>query len=301
MAADPGMDLGLVGKLGDGKKGDPRKEFRLYLDGERVIGDIPLYIGDPISMNFTQHYSELFQTQANPIGDFMSQIADQAGQIFFGKNAPSVSAHNKYFGFQQWQGSDPVSFNVTITLHQGIAGKHDAYEEVYLPLMALASISLPYEDTDTGVLTTPNTNLLNLLGAGVTNTVEKLVGGEHGIPPDVGVNVNKTSSATFNDSSAGKLLNGDGPGRGNHYMSIRIGNQVFMPWAILKQVEVQMGKEVDQNGFSITGTATLSFSSAFAATKSMIKFWADQAKIAHGDSGTAYFDAGKSGVNGFGN
>lgn len=241
---------------------NPVKELRLYVSGDRVLTNIPLFIQDNVGFNFSSSYSKIFDA-GNDAVDFMGQIAGNISRgVTGGKLNLGFSSQNKFFGFQQWKGSDPVTFTMTLNFHMGLTKENSGYHDVYVPMMTLVQLALPYEDP-AGILLPPSGQLLDLLIKVGQKDTSALI------------NFAAPGSATaknFNESSEAFARKFS-----SSFISIRVGNMAFLPWAIVKRAEPNFGKEFDSDGFPITGTITLEISSAFVATKSLINYWMTQA------------------------
>lgn len=228
---------------------NPAKQVAIYLGGGRELAGIPLYIQDNVSLNFSSEYAPLLSGNSNALIDYAGQIAGFLGNKLFGAKPTDMafSSQNKYFGFQQWKGTDPVTFTLTLSLHVGIADKWDAKTEVYDPIMRLIYISLP-DENGLGILTPPGGQLINLLVDQAQST-------------NNGGNTQEAVPGVTASDPAGKAL------------SIRIGNLVFIPRAILVRAEPSWGTDLDKKGYPLSATVTLDFRSAFSATRQLLDHW----------------------------
>ena len=245
----------------------PEKEVRIYQNHDRLLKGIPLYIADNISLNLSSNFGPAFNVPSNAFADTIASGLSGAIGAVTGWH-PSLSTHNKFFGFQQWQGSEPVSFSMVFTFFQGIAGLHNAKKEVYDPIMTLTKLPLPYEDSGSGILTSPSGNIIDLLVASGAEHVSpaQTDAANNAIPPQARV---LGATAARPSNTMDEAVNANAAG----FLSIRVGNQIFIPWCIITQVEPSFSKEVDESGYSIHGTATVHIKSAFSASKKLIEYW----------------------------
>ncbi len=222
------------------------RELAIFLGTNRQVPNIPLYLQDTVSFSFSSDYGNLMETPSNALVDFGAAIATGVLKAATGDKNAGVSAHNKYFGFQQWKGTSPVSFNVTINLHMGIAGAYNGKTEVYDPIMDLVELALPSEIKG-GILSPPNGQLMDLLVSGFADATKG-----------------------FNNANIQELDRRAGSG---NFLSLRVGELAFLPRVILKRAEPAFATEFDENGYPISGTVTLEFTSAFSATKQLMQTW----------------------------
>ena len=242
---------------------NPVKELRLYVSGERQLPSIPLFIQDNVSFNFSSNYSKIFEA-GNDVVDFLGSIArNVSASVTGGKLNLGFSSQNKFFGFQQWKGSDPVTFTMTINFHMGLTKANSGFTDVYEPIMGLVALALPYEDP-AGILLPPSGQLLDLLIKVGQKDSSAIVDTALGEGSATAKNFSQSSQAFAQKFSSS-------------FISIRVGNMAFLPWAVVKKAEPSFGKEFDSDGFPITGTVTLEMSSAFVATKSLINYWMNSA------------------------
>lgn len=97
---------------------------------------IPMILDEDITLSLSSSFKQLYGGKSNTLFD----LAGSVSKSFFGIG---FSSKFKEFGFQIWENTDPVSFNVTVTFHMGINKEYNAYTEVYKPAIELASLPLP--------------------------------------------------------------------------------------------------------------------------------------------------------------
>jgi len=109
------------------------KRIRILKNGQEVLpSGINLTLDSEIQLSLSSQFSPLFGESPNTaltvIGSVTKEIAGWGGSGSF-----------KEMGYQVWQGTKPISFNFTTTLHMTYSGK----KEVLDPAKILMKIPLP--------------------------------------------------------------------------------------------------------------------------------------------------------------
>jgi len=109
------------------------KRIRILKNGQEVLpSGINLTLDSEIQLTLSSQFTALFgeapNTALTVIGSVSKEVAGWGGSGSF-----------KEMGFQVWQGTDPISFNFTTTLHMTYSGR----KEVLEPAKELMKIPLP--------------------------------------------------------------------------------------------------------------------------------------------------------------
>lgn len=109
------------------------KRIRILKNGQEILpSSIKLTLDSEIQLSLSSQFQSLFGEPPNTALTVLGSISKEV----FGWGG---SGSFKEMGFQVWQGTEPISFNFTTTLHMTYSGK----KEVLDPAKELMKIPLP--------------------------------------------------------------------------------------------------------------------------------------------------------------
>lgn len=207
------------------------KELRLATSKGNITGNVPLVLENEISISLSSSFKPLYGGGSNPLIDMLGNLSQ--GLVGLG-----FSSQFKEFGYQVWDKTDPLSINVTVTFRLGMLNLFSAREEVYIPMIKLASIPLP-----------------TVGGSLAEGTLENLVA--PGPPPTT-------------------LLEGqDGEGFGYvgkyRKISLEIGNILRVDKVIVLKATPTVSTETDSAGYPIWAKVDMDIQSVETATVEMLQ------------------------------
>lgn len=146
------------------------KQIRIRRGTQDIAGGVPLIVEEDITLSLSSNFSPLLGG-----GDtkMLNAIGGIAGHLSGGRFA--FSGQFKQLGFQQWGGTDPLAFSVTLGFFMGSTEANDAKTEVYEPMIKLASLPLPEEGSG-GNLIGPGPSITEAVIPGVVEgTSNKII------------------------------------------------------------------------------------------------------------------------------
>jgi hypothetical protein len=209
------------------------------LDGYNV----PLVLSEPLTLSLSSSFEPFLQVGNKP-------LLNEIGKVWRDKNLPGGGFSTQFaeLGYQSWVSTDPLSLNITVTLHVDKTNV-DAESQVYIPATRLAQIPLPATGAEL------NSSKLE----GVNNAL-KIVGLE---------NLSITNLVPPGPSVI-SVLQGEDDSSGQMY-AIRIGRLLNLFPAIIRRAEPTYSHETDSNGYPIWAQVNLDIQSVAIATQEMIK------------------------------
>jgi len=207
------------------------KLLRIHQNKKNVV-PVPMVLDEPVTVNLNSSFGPIMK-QGGTISkglDMLGAVLAQAtkGKMQFGGQIVTLGLH-------VWEGTDPITLNVTVTFH---VDKTDVngLEQVVKPAETLIAIPLP----DTG-----NFEI-----------------GQDGF----GEVLQKISKYTLvaPGPTAAALINKD---EGFNVYSIEIGQIVRLPKAIIKKAEPTWATETDDRGYPMWCKINLDIQSVYTGTK----------------------------------
>lgn len=190
-----------------------------------VTGDIPLILEEELTINLESQYAQLYQGSD-------SSIISAVGSTLRAMFGAHFSGQHEGMGFQVWKSTSPLSLNLPFTFHVGMAGKYNAKEEVYKPMLALMKLPLP-EAGAAGFLAPPGPTLASIAQ-------------ENG-PAKTNLFVDQV-------------------------LSLKIAKILSISNVIVKRAEPTWANEFDESGYPIWGKISLEIESVLTATVNLLDF-----------------------------
>lgn len=206
------------------------KKMIIHRQGETFnITNVPMILDEPVTLDLNSNFESLVNANITKnigvLSKFLTQLTGGAVEEFSGQL--------KQFGLQVWAGTDPVSFNVTVTFRVDKTNV-DALNQVYRPALKLMQIPLPSGGGGGGAM---GGNVLIGPGPSLLTAIE----GEEG--------------DSFQDKGV---------------VSVRIGRILYIPKALVKKAQPTFSIETDEQGYPMWAKVNLDILSAFIATKETI-------------------------------
>jgi hypothetical protein len=108
------------------------KTVRFKNTGSAILAGAEFLLEEDINLRLESTFKSIVDSQT-------SEVLTMAGGIIKGLTDSNVPVANKYLGYQQWAGTEPLSFTFQIAAHL----KTDAYTDVVAPCKELMKIPLP--------------------------------------------------------------------------------------------------------------------------------------------------------------
>ena len=159
--------------------------------------------------------------------------------------------------------TEGISFDYTFDFAMGQYGLWNAKEEVFLPTMNLIAPTL-HQYISAGMIDGPLPNALNLIGNIIANTT-KDIDTNHGVDFkkygfDWNGKGNFLEKIMNNVSAGGKVLEALIMNAYNGFVyEVKFGNVLWFHRMMITDSKVEFSNEVDQYGFPVSGSVTLSF------------------------------------------
>lgn len=203
-----------------------------FRDGqaEQVTGNIPIILTEDITFSVSSN----FQAIMGGGGGVLQNILNIAGRESFDRLGVGFSTQFKQFGAQQWVNTDPLTINFTAHFYMGSANLYDAKEEVYIPTLKLASMTLPKE----------------------------IAQGERGIPGNL-IGPGPNISTILGQQDTGDNFDGV-------WNKLEIHNILSIEPIIVRRAEPIFSNEVDSNGYPISSKVQMDISTVNTATVQML-------------------------------
>ena len=115
------------------------KTLRLHMNKQSITGNVPMILEEDIQITLSSKFSPLVSSDETKVINIIGSMSRDWFDFGF-------SGQFKEMGFQQWTGTDPLSFSPTIAFYM----ETDAKKDVYDPVLALMSLPLPDDSNITG-------------------------------------------------------------------------------------------------------------------------------------------------------
>jgi hypothetical protein len=134
------------------------KKVNIFNSGDPVIDNTDFKLESDINIKFLSSYATLtdilgIDPNLLTLGTLISSSINSAT----GSSLPSAGF--KQVGFQQWTGTEPITFTMDIGLYM----ETNAYEDVVVPAKAFAKLALPTEVGNLGGLVAPGPSALSMI------------------------------------------------------------------------------------------------------------------------------------------
>ena len=217
------------------------KKILIMKGNEFVTGDIDLVLDDPLTLNLSSNWEPFMNKTGNAkllsmLGSLVSDITNK--KVGF-------SGQSSLMGYQVFTSGEPLSFNVTLTLHVDKTNVN-GLEQVMKPTIKLLTLPLPYKDIDTTLLIPPGPSILSLIK---------------------GFKNNKSSQSENNLIST---INSYIESTKGGMISIKIGKFLDLPMVICLQAEPTFSLETDDQGWPIWSKLSMDFRSIEIAHVNMM-------------------------------
>lgn len=213
----------------------PKGKLLRIRQAEKSVVDQPMILDEPVTVNLNSSFGPIMKQGGN-LTKGLDIVGAMLGQITGGE--AKFGGQFKALGLHVWEGTDPITLNVTVTFH---VDKTDvnALEQVVIPTETLAAIPLP----DTGSF-----------------------------------EIDQGKFSTALDKAAQQTLVAPGPtvatlvgkDEGYNVYSIKIGQVVYLEKAIIKKAEPTWATETDERGYPIWAKINLDIQSVYTGTKGQI-------------------------------
>ncbi len=161
-----------------------------------------------------------------------------------------------------WGGNvSGVAFDYTFDFAMGQYGLWNAKEEVFLPIVNLMAPTLP-QHLNAAMMAGPIPTAINLISNIITNTTEDFKSKKSNMKDFFGWSSEKglMENLGSNLEGSGKLLESLVMNAYKGYVyEVKFGNVVHFHKVLFKNSKVEFSNEVDQYGFPVSGSVTLSF------------------------------------------
>lgn len=138
------------------------KKVRLRQGGTSVTGNIPIILEEDITISLSSQFNALLD------GGVVSKLGTLLGGLSRDLLNFGASGQFKEMGFQIWEKTEPIRISgLNVGFYMGSTNLNSAYEEVYLPSLALMKLPLPDDSNITGSgigLIPPGPSILEALG-----------------------------------------------------------------------------------------------------------------------------------------
>lgn len=225
------------------------KKLLLQADGSPVV-DVPLTLDEPVTLNLASNWEPLMNKAAGA-AKFLSVAGSLLRDVTGGKTG--FSGQSPVFGYQVFVSGEPLTFNVTVTLH---ADKRNvnAKEQVLVPALLLAVMPLPQKSQSGLFLTPPGPSVAGLLkGLDLAENVASSLSTE-----EAGVTFGTNIQQKINNL-AGKIL------------SVQIGQFLRVPMVICTKAEPTFSIETDEDGYPMWAKVNMDIRSVEIAHRDMLK------------------------------
>ena len=211
------------------------KTIEIHLSGQVPAGliGIPIILDEDVTLTLNSNFEPVLGNQS--VQKIISVLGALSAE-FFGFH---FSTAFKEAGFQVWTGTDPLSVSLNVSFRMGSTNKNDGRTEVWLPTIALASLTLPQEDPEnkSGIgLYAPGPSMASLFGR---NEDTEAVGGT-----DTQYRV--------------KVI------------SIDIGSVIRFDNIIIKRAEPTFSSNIDEKGYPIWSKVNLTIDTITTATVELL-------------------------------
>lgn len=209
------------------------KKILIRKGSEFVTGDIDLVLDDPITLNLSSNWEPFMNKTGNAkllslLGSF---VRDAVGR------EAGFSGQSSLMGYQVFTGGEPLSFNITVTLHVDKTNVN-GLKQVMEPTLKLLTLPLPYKNSKS-ILVPPGPSIAALIKGFRKN--------DGGFP--------ETEEETL--STVQKFIqNTEG-----EMISIKIGRFLDLRMAICIQAEPTFSLETDELGWPMWSKLSMDFRS----------------------------------------
>lgn len=117
-----------------------------------VVEGVELVLDSEVTINISSRFSPFINNDVGKLANLLS-LGLRATGI-------NVGVTTKELGYQAWNGSDPISFSVTVML----TAKKDARTDVMEPVKKLVALPLPYQEAGTAGLLPPGPRIDQVVG-----------------------------------------------------------------------------------------------------------------------------------------
>jgi hypothetical protein len=213
----------------------PKGKLLRIRQSEKNVVSQPMVLDEPVTVNLNSSFGPIVKQ-----GGTFSRAVDVVGALVgqFTDEKASFGGQFVTLGLHIWEGTDPITINVTVTFH---IDKTDvnALEQVVIPTETLAAIPLP----DTGGFEIDQGKFTSVLDKIAEQTL---------VAPG---------------PTAAALINKD---EGYNVYSIEIGQVVRLEKAIIKKAEPTWATETDERGYPIWSKVNLDIQSVYTGTKGQV-------------------------------
>lgn len=204
-----------------------------------------LYIDGEFDLKTSSNFNSLWKASSNSLLNIVS-----SSFTFGGKSLPSGQFAMQ--GVQVWESTEPLEFTISAHLYMN----DDAFTDVVAPAMTLINLSLPTKKAS--VIGDENGNVK--IGTFTINLTTL-------IPPGPNIDaILRANGSTTSGVDLGDLKSTESKG----VFTITIADYVTIPNVIIKGVDAQFSKILDEEGYPIECELSFEFRTLEIATTDMI-------------------------------
>jgi hypothetical protein len=259
-----------LGKNQVAKSYNQNKLVKIYIGGvpwnsvgESIIAPgLELYLENDFSPSFNNEWG-------NPMEDLMTAFGKTAGVVESIKNAgemlgiipPNVRWLTKFSNVQAWKKTSPISFNLRFNFFMGQAGVWEGRREVYNPIAVLARACLPKELSNGGFLQGPGLSFPEAMTYALSTqfaALKQAFGGNSSTTNDH-VPTTGVSNDTTKASAASNFLENQLTSAASKTVKVVVGSILSFKYCLAKNCTWNFSKEIDDQGFPISGSISIDF------------------------------------------
>lgn len=222
---------------------DRGRKLKITQNGNDIISQT-LYIDGEFDLKTSSNFNSLWKASSNSLLNIVSSSFS-----FGGKSLPSGQFAMQ--GVQVWESTEPLEFTIPAHLYMN----DDAFTDVVAPAMALVNLSLP-------------TKSKSIIGKdGKINIGTYTINLTTLIPPGPNIEaILQANGSATDDKKFGSLESVKSKG----VFTVKIADYVTIPNVIIKGVDAQFSKTLDEKGYPIECELSFEFRTLEIATTDML-------------------------------